>query len=301
MNSARTRAYLMLLIVAIIWGVASPIIKYTLGGFSPIVFLTYRFGISTIIALISFAVFGLHLPTDKKTFWLMLFCGFLTSTVSLGLLFFGLNDTTVLDSSLISLASPLIISMAGVVFLHEKVTKREKIGMGIAVIGTILTVIEPIIQRGHEYLKFSGNLLILGYVVATVIVAVITKRLLRSGVNPLTLTNFSFIIGFISFLPFVFINSQKSLLSASFSYHLGVFYMAIISGSLAYFLSNKAQKTIEIGEQSLFAYLYPVLSLPIAVLWLGEKITSTFIVGAIIITIGVAIAEIKRSRYNNSL
>lgn len=77
--------------------------------------------------------------------------------------------------------------------------------------------------------------------------------------------------------------------------------MAIISGSLAYFLSNKAQKTIEIGEQSLFAYLYPVLSLPIAVLWLGEKITPTFIVGAIIITIGVAIAEIKRSRYNNSL
>src|SRR3989339_612185 len=117
MNSARTRAYLMLLIVAVIWGVASPIIKYTLGGFSPIVFLTYRFGISTIIALISFAVFGLHLPTDKKTFWLMLFCGFLTSTVSLGLLFFGFNDTTVLDSSLISLASPLIISMAGVVFL----------------------------------------------------------------------------------------------------------------------------------------------------------------------------------------
>lgn len=300
MNPSRTRAYLMLLLVSIIWGIASPVIKYTLEGFPPLLFLTYRFGISTIIAFISFAIFGLHFPTDKKTFWIMILCCFLTSTVSLGLLFFGLNDTTVLDSSLISLASPLIISMAGVTFLNEKVTKREKIGMGIAVIGTLLTVIEPMIQNGHEYLRLSGNLLILGYVIATVVVAVITKKLLKDGVNPLTLTNFSFIVGFLTLLPFALFTSQKSLLSVNFNYHIGVFYMALISGSLAYFLSNKAQKTIEIGEQSLFAYLYPVLSLPIAVLWLGEKITPTFIIGAIIITIGVAIAEIKKKRYNSS-
>lgn len=304
MKFARIRAYLMLLVVAIIWGIASPVIKYTLEGFSPLLFLTYRFGISTILAIIIFLTFGLHIPKDRKTFLLMLFTGFLTSTVALGLLFLGLENTTVLDSSLITLASPLIISTAGVMFLNEKITKREKIGMAIAIFGTILTIIEPLLQNDHFLPKLSGNILVLGYVIITVIATVLTKKLLQRGVNPLTLTNFSFIVGFLTLLPFAILNNQNILLSITsikFNYHLGVLYMAILSGSLAYFLSNKAQKTIEIGEQSLFAYLYPIFSLPIAVIWLGEKITTTIVVGGIVIIIGVAIAEIKRSRYNNSL
>ena len=59
------------------------------------------------------------------------------------------------------------------------------------------------------------------------------------------------------------------------------------------------QKSIEIGEASLFAYLYPLFSTPLAVVWLGEKITPMFIVGAVVITIGVVIAEIKKRRYNS--
>ena len=301
MNPARIRAYLMLLIVSAIWGIATPVIKYTLEGFSPLLFLTYRFGISTIVALILFVIFGLHIPKSKKTFLLVLFYGFLTSTVSLGLLFFGLNDTTVLDTSLITLASPLIISTAGVIFLNEKITRREKIGMAIAVFGTLLTVIEPILQNENTTLKLSGNILILGYVSITVIATVIVKKLLQSGVKPLVLVNFSFIIGFLTLLPFALLTNKnivQSILSIGFNYHLGVFYMALISGSFAYFLSTKAQKTIEIGEQALFAYLYPIFSLPLAIIWLDEKITPTIIIGGVIIVIGVAIAEIKKKRYN---
>ena len=44
--------------------------------------------------------------------------------------------------------------------------------------------------------------------------------------------------------------------------------------------------------------MYPIFAAPLAVLWLGEKITPMFIIGAVIITIGVAIAEIKKKRYN---
>ena len=73
--------------------------------------------------------------------------------------------------------------------------------------------------------------------------------------------------------------------------------MAIVSGSLAYYLFNKAQKTIEISEASVFSYLYPLFSAPLAVLWLGESITPVFIIGGIIIAIGVTIAEVKKKRY----
>ena len=306
MNSARIRAYLMLLVVAIIWGIASPVIKHTLEGFSADVFLTYRFGVSTIVALVLFLITGIHLPKKASSLLLLVLYGFLNSVVSLGLLFFGMENTTVLEAGLITLASPLLVSTAGVYFLHEHITRREKIGMIIAIIGTIFTIVDPLINNGHSSIRFSGNLLVFGYVISTLITTLIAKKILKDGVNPLTMTSISFIIGFVSFLAFILTKMPITELilqirSVKPEYHLGVLYMAIISGNLAFYLSNKAQKTIEIGEQSLFAYLYPIFSLPIAVYWLGEKVTPVIILGGIIVTVGVAIAEIKRTRYNKNL
>jgi drug/metabolite transporter (DMT)-like permease len=301
MNPARLRAYLMLLAVAIIWGVASPVIKYTLQGFPPDLFLTYRFGISTIVAIIIFTVGGIHFPKEWNTILLIIAYGFLNSVVSLGFLFFGMENTSVLEAGLITLASPLLISTAGVYFLHEHITKREKIGMGVAIIGTALTIIGPLLTNGHSEIKFSGNLMIFGYVISTLITTLLVKKLLKRNVTPIILTNFSFIIGFVCFGSYMLLTNPSELYTISTissQYHLGVIYMAIISGNLAFYLSNKAQKSIEIGEQSLFSYLYPLFSLPLAVLWLGEKVTPIYILGGIIIIIGVAIAEIKKKRYN---
>lgn len=303
MNSSRLRAYLMLLGVATIWGVASPIIKFTLEAFDPVTFLTYRYFISVIIAVVIYFFVKVKIPKNLGTIFLLVTYSFLNSVVSLGMLFFGMDNTTVLDMSLITLVGPLIVSIAGIYYLGEKITKREKLGMGIAMLGTVITIIEPMFFNGNNFIEFSGNLLIFGYVVNTAITAVMAKILLRQGVGPLTLVNSSFFTGFIFFFGFVlysgnFTDNWKLIINTSPAFHIGVIYMAAISGTLGFWLSNKAQKTIEISEQSLFSYLSPIFAMPLAVLWLGEKITPIFIIGAIIIAFGVALAEIKRTRYN---
>ncbi len=78
--------------------------------------------------------------------------------------------------------------------------------------------------------------------------------------------------------------------------HLGVWYMALLSGTLAYTLQNRAMQTIEVGEASIFGYLMPIWAAPLAFWWLGEKITIPFIIGACVIAIGVVIAESKKNR-----
>jgi drug/metabolite transporter (DMT)-like permease len=74
---------------------------------------------------------------------------------------------------------------------------------------------------------------------------------------------------------------------------LGIAFLAVLSGNLAYYLGNRAQKSIEISEAGLFSYLYPLLSMPLAVIWLHEEVTLPYIIGAIVVVIGVVIAEIK--------
>ena len=302
MSPSRIKAYLTILLVTVIWGIATPVIKFTLGEFDPITFLVYRFGISSIISIFLILTFKFKFPKKFADIALLIIYGVLASSVSLALLFFGLKNTTVLDSSLITLSDPLLISIAGVYFLGERISRREKIGISIAVLGTLLTIIEPLIQNGNGHLRLSGNIMIIAYAVVVAGTAVLAKVLLRRGIEASTMTALSFILGFVTLLPF-WITSGSSLYTIyniPYTFHLGVFYMAVISGSLAFYLSNKAQKSIEIGEQAIFGYMYPVFAAPLAVLWLGEKITPIFIIGAIVIAIGVAIAEMKKKRYNTT-
>lgn len=304
MNPYRLRAYGLLLIVAIIWGVASPIIKYTLGGIAALPFLTYRFGLSAAVALVLMLATTLRLPKNVSFRQLILY-SFLTSTVSLGLLFFGLEDTTVLDATLISAVSPLLVALAGVIYLKEHVTAREKIGMGIAFLGSLITIIEPVFRNGIAAGQLRGNILVLGYLLATTWSAVLAKKLIREGAHEVILTNYSFIVGFVTILPLALVfygvaPFAEALSGLSVSYHAGVWFMALISGTLAYTLWAKAQKTIEIGEAGLFAYLAEICAIPLAVVWLKEKITPSFIVAAILVIVGVVIAEYKKSRYNKA-
>lgn len=298
MSSVRKRAYIGLLIVSIIWGMAAPIIKYTLEGFSPGVFLTYRFFISAIIAIPFFIISGIKLPKDRKTLAFTLLNGFLLSTVSLGLLFLGVDKTNSIDSNLISAMAPITVAIAGVIFLKERVTKKESLGLLIALTGTFITIVEPIFKNGGNFSGLEGNLLVFAHIMIATITAVLTKKVLRRGVDAITATHLSFIIGFLTLAPFTVPQMAASnfqiLTSAPWPYHLGVFYMAVLSGTFAYILWHKAEKSIEVSEVGLFAYLYPIFGLPLSVLWLKESVSPVFIIGAVVITIGVALANIKR-------
>lgn len=310
MNPRRVTAYTLLLIATVISAIAGVVVKFTLEGISTLPFLTYRFAIAGLlgIILILFSK-GRGLPRDRDIWIELLIFSFLSSTVALSLLFFGLEKTTVLDMSIITAIYPLITVAAGVIFLREHVTKREKIGMAIALLGTVIVLFEPILKF-HDGLPaqagksaFSGNILIFIYLFIIAATAVMTKRLLRKGVSPLVMSNIIFIVGFITITPISLMqyglpNILNIIKTITLPYHLGVFYMAFLSGSLAYFLSARAQKSIEIGEAALFGYLTPIFTAPLAIIFLNEGISIPFIIGSIIVTIGVIIAELKQRRYN---
>lgn len=303
MSNPRLRAYIMLLCVALIWGIAGPVIKLTLVAIPPLLFISYRFFLASIIAL-PILIPKIHYL--KKNFWLLLLYAFLNSTATLGLLFWGTNKTTLLDMSLISLLGPILMILLGFIFMKDHITKQEKIGIAIAFIGSLVIALEPISSNLHGSNRFFGNILIFASLLSGAISGLLTKKLLKLGHEPIFITNFSFVIGFLTLLPIVLFSSSipntlYAIRHTPIMYHLGVLYMAFISGTLAYYLSARAQKTIELSEQAVFSYIHPSISAIFALFLLGDKITAQLLIGGTIAIIGVVIAEIKRSRYNNSL
>src|SRR3989337_3194973 len=111
MSTKRVKAYIYLLLVALIWGIAGPVIKCTLKGIDPLPFISYRLAISAVISIIFFI---LKIKRGKKFRQLMthlplgLLYGFLAVPAALGLLFVGLDNTTVLDLTLIGIIGPIV-------------------------------------------------------------------------------------------------------------------------------------------------------------------------------------------------
>lgn len=302
MNPPRLKAYLLLLIVGVIWGVAGPVIKLTLKDLPPDIFLIYRFFLASLVAL----PFLLKKSQKPKTFhlWILsLVYGFLNSAVTLGLLFWGTDMTSLIDMSLISLFGPIMMVVLGFIFLKEHITAKEKVGSLIAFLGAFVIAIEPILIGGYKSGAIIGNVLIFLSLVTGAVSGLLAKKLMRENISPFFLTNFSFVIGFLSLLPLLLLSSPIShtlstIRSTPILSHLGVFYIAFISGTVAYTLNNLAQKTIELSEAALFAYIYPLFSAILAIYFLGETIGKITIIGSIITGVGIVIAEIKKKRYN---
>jgi len=217
-------------------------------------------------------------------------------------LFYGFDKTTSLAGSVLTATGPIALVVASALFLRERVTSRERWGITIAFLGTLLTVIYPLLDGGAIGKGvLEGNILILASIALDTIATILLKIIVRDKVSPQFLAHISFLIGFVTIAPVAWYlyGSQDVIqifLHAPLSAHLGVWFMAIFSGTIAYTLRNIAVKSIEVSETAVFTYLYPLWAAPLALLWLGETITTPFLVGTGIIAVGVIIAEVKKRR-----
>jgi len=297
MTKKRRLAYFLLLLTAVLWGFASPVIKYTLEFINPIPFLFYRFWLVSLIFLIPLII---NLKKDHLSgqgFLKIFLTGILGGPLTLLLIFWGIDKTTSLSASLIVAMSPLFIVLGGAIFLKEKVTKKEQIGTVIALLGTIITIIQP--SLGREGLNRShlwGNFLIFIHNFVWATYCILIKKESQKY-SPLILTAITFISGVFVLTPLFFI--QKIPLFEINSMAIpGILYMSIFSSVVAYTTYNWGISLIEASEATLFSYLQPLFAAPLAFFWLGEKITLPFIIGAVIIAMGVYLTESRGKNFS---
>lgn len=302
MSKVRVPAYVYLLLATLIWGIAGPIIKYTLGDIPALLFLTYRFGVSSLIGILFFSLHPERLPTHHGQWLHITFYSLLVVSLGLGFLFWGFEYTSSVTGTLLSSVSPVFVIIAGAIFLKERISKMEKVGIAIAVLGTIITVLGS--NGGTETFtneSLLGNVLILLSCVFTALGEVYAKISLREKVDPVSFTHLGFMIGFVFLAAASLTVYTPTQILDTFTHlplagHLGVLYMALISGTIGYFLYNHALKIVKLEEASLFSYLSPLFAIPLSILWLHEHLSPAYLLGAGVIAGGVMVAEYKRRK-----
>lgn len=289
LSKNRIIAYSLLLLNAILWGFAVPIIKYSLNYTTPSVFLFYRFVIASFLFFPIFLLYKSRNLRKKINIPHHLILALLGTPLTLLPLFYGLSTSSAIESSIIESASPIFVFLGGLVYLKEKATQKEWLGTLIALAGTIFLTVYPLHSHTPETLSIKGNMLI---ILSNFLWAGFLIKSKMDHTDPIYLSFFSFLISIPFFL-------GLNLLTVGNNFYLapqaipGVLYMAVGGSIVAFWAYQEGQKRIEVSEAAIFSYLKPIFTIPLAFFWLKEPFGLSTIFATLLILLGVYLSEKK--------
>ncbi|MEO7839346.1 MAG: DMT family transporter, partial [Anaerolineales bacterium] len=197
------------------------------------------------------------------------------------------------NGSLVTSATPAFVLLFAWMLLGEKITLRRLVALLLATCG-VVAVIDPRAAQLNPEL-FIGNLLLLGAAITWALYSVLVRKMTQS----LEVLPFS-LIAFLGGLPVVLPAGAWELSTVgvgeiSLGVVGGVLFLGVISTALAMILWNTAFAILDAGLASLTFFAQPVVGILLGWLFLEERITLLFILGGLLISIGLVLSSTEKS------
>lgn len=284
--------YLALVLISILWGLAPLATKVALWEMPPFSLTWLRFAFALVVIIPIFFFKKGKLPKRQDFLKILL----ITSLAGLNVAFFvwGIQFTTTITSSLIYTSVPILTALGGFIFLKEKISRLQILGMIVAFLGVTLLIFLPLIEKGSrwEIGSFSGNLFI-ALAAFTFAGYTLGSRELSLRFSPLIITTVSIFTSFLIFtflFPFELIKDSQWTALVTPKSVFAVFYLGLGATVVTFFLYQWLIKATNAFVASLNLYLQPLVTGIAGVFILKEKITFIFLLGAILIVLGVFLA-----------
>ena len=277
-----------LILANFIWGAASPIFKWTLHDIQPFTFAFIRFVLASLVLF----PFAAHRLKIRKQDWLFLgIAGIMGMAFQIAYLFAGLKLASSIDAPIISSAAPVFLILGSMLFLHEKPKKKVVRGTVISLIGIGLIILRPVFEHGMGS-SIVGNLFFIASMIFSVVYTLAMKEVARRY-SPFVLTFWVFVIAAVAISPLVIFESVRNPVLVTFDQRtvLGILFGGLLSSASGYLLHAFGVKYISANETGVFSYVDPVIAVIIAKPLLGETITTSFVIGAFLVFLGIFISE----------
>ena len=268
--------------VAIIWGMGFVIAKAAMEHFSPILLMALRF---TLTALCMIWFFRPDPKLFNKLFWI----AFVSAAIQYSLTFTGVSGIDASTAALlIQLEVPFGILMAAL-FLGDKLTIHQGVGVSLAFCGAILIVGEPKLANNMRYV-----LMVIGGGFAWSLGQIMIKMMGVSG-------GFSLISSVAVFAaPQLFIasylledNQINQIITASPAAWAAVVYLGLVMTTLGYAMWYRLLGLYDVNMVMPFLLLLPVASVVGGYLFLDEILTTKIAIGGLLALAGVAIITLR--------
>jgi len=279
----------------ILTGTASVATRYLVTVLDPveIAFMRYLFGGFAMLPL--FFLFR----TSRLTKILLL------KIAGLGALFFalfpfmfswGFVHTSAARGSLVLATMPIWAMLVSKAIGHESINKGSLIAIGLTLLGLAVALSDKLMMLSDNGVLFKGEIIMLFTAVIGGIYATFARQVLQE-VPASTMTPLAMLAGCLCLLPFSLANGIDVHVMALTPTQIGLMvYLGIVAGGLAFFLLNWVLNKSTATFTTIFVTLNPITAIILGYLFLGEVIKPNFIVGVIIVFIGLGFAMRTHAR-----
>ena len=284
-------------LVVAIWGTTFVFTKLLLlGGLTPAQIFILRFIIAYLLLVGYCLVRGIKwLSNTWQDELLMVALG-----VTGGSLYFltensAMNYTTTTNTSIIVSLCPLFASaIIGLFYKSERLSRLQSFGSLMAAAGVIVVV-----MNGHFVLHLSplGDALAFGaclcWAFYSLLMIPANKRY-----GTVFVTRKVFFYGLLSMIPYLIMNPELNiyLLFAQPLLAWNLLFLGCVASMLCFLAWNWALKRLGAVVATNYVYLNPVTTIVFAWFILSEQITSWFILGTLLILLGMYLVDTKRKK-----
>lgn len=295
-HSDRTRAYLLLGLASLIWASNAVAGRFAAQHIGPATLTLFRWTVASLVIL-PFAYQGL------KSDWPVLrrrlryvagmgIAGFAGFNLAL---YTALNYTTAIFATIAQAAIPMMVMMAGLIVLRERLTAAQIVGFFLTLGGIVLTVSEGQVLQVVQQTLGKGEWWML---LATILYAVYSYFLrYRPEVHWLSLIASMVFAANLFALPFgAWEIAAQGWPALSTEVVFLVAYTAIMASLVSQSAYAAGVAIIGPSRASLFINAVPVFGAILAMLILGEVYRWYHAAGLLLVMSGIALAERSRAR-----
>jgi drug/metabolite transporter (DMT)-like permease len=273
----------------IAWGVYFPLAKIVLQKLSPEVFLILRLGIGAAVLSALCVAAKLRVAIARRDLWIILGAGCVGIIAHQLIQVNSLRLTSATNTGWILTLIPPVTGVLGWIFLRERVSLRQVMGLVIAVAGVLLLA-----TKGHpgqlSLVRHWGDILALGSVLTWSLYTVMTKLRLTSY-TPLLISTLHMTLGFLFFLGIGAGRLGGEMARLGGNDWLLIILIGVVPSGLAYYWWTAGLKRLSAMNTSMFLFLEAIVASAAGHWLLSEEFTALMAGYAVVIIIGVYIAQ----------
>lgn len=288
-KSLSSRAWVEMLVLAIIWGGSFLSIRIALNEISPLMSVAHRTMWAMLVLWGVIAIMRISLPREPKIWLAFLVMGLLNNVIPFTLMAWGqLHIESGLTSILNAFTAVVGVVVAAIFFRDERITRRKAIGVTLGFFGVAVAI-------GLENfrtldLRSMAQLAVIGGTLAYAFAGVWARKNLV-GMPPQLAAAGMLTGATVIMVPLVWVVEGPMTLDLEPRTMMAIGYYAIIATALAYLLYYRVLAMAGSGNLMLVTLLVAPIAITLGAVYLDEKLGVNAYYGFAILALGLIILD----------
>lgn len=287
----------MLTITGMIWGGAFIAGKISTQTLSPVTVAFLRFFGASLLLFPMMWMMEPNRPKPKGKQWISFailgFTGIFLYNICF---FYATKFGTIIKSSLVIAVNGPLIALLSVIFLKEKLSWKNGVGMLIAAIGAVAVItdgnLKIVLQLGFERL----DLILIIACVSWAAYSVIGKTIMHTY-SPLTATTYATGFGTLFLFPFAMQSTTwESLMESDWKVWTSLLYVSLFVTVLSFIWWYKGIQKVGAAKSSVFINIMPLSASIMAVIFFHERLNIVMMLAGVLIICGVYLSTKKDAK-----